>query len=89
VQTKDSLSWNQIHHELMSPLTVIAGHTQLLQRQILRANGLTNLERDHLLDDVVSVLGAVETLEAQIGALLPTGDTRPRGPELSTPSPRK
>ncbi len=86
MQSKSSPSWNQIHHDLMSPLTVITGHTQLLQRQILRADGLTTRERDQLLDSVVSVLGAVQTLEGRIGALDPRSIPRSRTASLAEPS---
>ena len=61
----------------MAPLTAISERTQLLQRQILRANGLTHLERDQLLGNVVAVLAAVQLLGGRIETLIPPGEQLP------------
>jgi signal transduction histidine kinase len=77
VQRENNQIWRQFQHDLLSPLTVISGSTQLLQRQILRADGLSDLDRDQLLGNVIAVLGAAETLEARIGALVRTSAAPP------------
>ena len=45
-----------IRSELRNALNVITGRTQLLQRQVLRADGLLNLERDQLLSGLAATL---------------------------------
>ena len=47
-------------HEVMAPLIIISARVQLIQRQLQRSQGLTNLERDELLNDVEAVLAAVQ-----------------------------
>lgn len=71
----------------MAPLTAISGRTQLLQRQILRADGLTNLERDQLLGNVVAVLAAVQLLEGRIETLIPPGEPLPEEDDPGDPDP--
>jgi hypothetical protein len=64
----DELDWNQTLHEMMEPISVVTGHSQLLQRQILRADGLTNLERDLMLGNVAAVLDAMQMLAGRVEA---------------------
>ena len=66
----DSGAWTLQHHELMSPVTAILGCTQLLQRQILRASGLTNLERDLLLGNLAAIALSTRGLGDQVQARL-------------------
>lgn len=61
---------DRLRHELFTSLTVIATRSDLLRRQILRADGLTTLERDHLLDGLAATRTAAERLHEQLEALL-------------------
>ena len=65
-----------LHHDLMSPVAVILGSTQLLQRRVLRADGLSTLERDLMLGNLASIVAAIHDLTAQVNGLLPD-DPRP------------
>lgn len=51
-----------IRSELRNALNVITGRTQLLQRQVLRADGLLNLERDQLLSGLAATLEDVRRM---------------------------
>jgi signal transduction histidine kinase len=59
-----------LRHDLLTPLTVIAAQTQLLQRRLRRADGLSTLERDLLLGNVANTLVAVQQLTAQLERML-------------------
>ena len=50
-----------LHHQLLAPVTSISGLTQLLQRQVLRADGLTNLERDPVLGNLAAMRDAANS----------------------------
>ncbi len=80
-----TLSWPLIQHELLAPLTVIAGRTQLLERQALRGAGMTTLEREQLVGNVAAVLSAVRILEARIGSLVPPGGSLTGAPDAAEP----
>jgi hypothetical protein len=62
-------------HDLLNSLTVITARTQLLQRQLLRANGLATLERDKMRSNLAALLTEVNILgtrlEAVIGSVPP------------------
>lgn len=47
-------------------LTAITAQMQLMQRRLLRADGLSNLERDWLLGTVADTLAAVQQLNTQV-----------------------
>lgn len=57
-------------HDLFSTLTVISAQTQLLQRRLLRADGLSSLERDLLLGTIASTMVSLQQLSAQLEHLL-------------------
>jgi hypothetical protein len=58
----DIPTWILKYHRLMAPVTALSGQAQLLRRQLLRADGLTNLERDMLLGTLASMMASVEAL---------------------------
>lgn len=64
-------TWLLLHHDLMSPVTIILGTTQLLQRRLLRADGLSTLERDWMLGNLVTTMTAIHELTARVNGLLP------------------
>jgi hypothetical protein len=66
----EALVLNRFHHELLDPITAITVCTQLLRRQILRADGLTNLERDQMLGTVASIASTVLAMEDHVQARL-------------------
>lgn len=57
----DIPTWSFQYHRLMAPVTALLGHGQLL-----RADGLTNLERDQLLGTLATMLSSVQTLRDQV-----------------------
>jgi signal transduction histidine kinase len=59
----------QLHHELKTPLTVIAGRAYLLARAIQRSPALTEEERAGMLAGLAIIDGAVLTLVAVINAI--------------------
>ena len=72
-------------HDLLNSLSVITARTQLLQRQLLRADSLANLERDKLQGNLAALLQEVNILgtriEAVIGAAAaPSGTPRKFAP---------
>lgn len=66
---------DDIHPDLHVPLRGISEQTQLLQRRILRADGLTTLDRDLMLGTLAAIRGDLDTLTRRLsGASL----TNPR-----------
>jgi hypothetical protein len=69
---------------LLNSLTVITARAQLLQRQLLRANGLTNLERDTMSGNLAALLTEVRVLgtrfEAVLGPVPASSGTPPEAP---------
>ena len=63
---------DRLRHELRAPLTVVTARGQHLQRQLLRADGLGNLERELMLGNLATMLGELQRLgdriEAHIGS---------------------
>ncbi|MFN8662909.1 MAG: hypothetical protein U0075_13525 [Thermomicrobiales bacterium] len=59
-----------IRSDLRNSLSVITGRTQLLQRQVLRSNGLLNLERDQLLYGLAVTLAEVQRVGDQLEGLI-------------------
>jgi hypothetical protein len=81
---------DRLRYELSTPLTVITGRAQLLQRQLLRANGLVNLERDQMLGNLAALLTEVHLLSTRIESVIgleaaPCGS--PAHPPPSPPRP--
>lgn len=62
-----------LRHDLLGSLTVVSAHTQLLQRRVLRAQGLSTLERDLLLSTTASILSALEQHRTHLERALPDG----------------
>ena len=50
-------------HDLLTSLTTISGHTQLLQRQIQRSTSLSERERVAMLDRLAIMLTAIGCLK--------------------------
>lgn len=63
--------------DVATVLTAITGQMQLLQRRVLRADGLSHLERELLLGNVAEVLSVVQRLHQRLAL--------PREPEDTTP----
>lgn len=79
---------DRLRYEFSTPLTVITARAQLLQRQLLRANGLVNLERDQMLGNLTALLTEVHLLSTRIEAVIgpdaaPSGAST--GPAPTTP----
>lgn len=72
---------------LRNALNVITGRTQLLQRQILRADGLLNLERNLILDGLAATLDDVRRMGLHLEDLLVEKDS-PAGPLAASPMER-
>jgi hypothetical protein len=77
-------------HDLLNSLSVITARVQLLQRQLLRANGLTNLERDKMHGNLAALLTEVRILgtrfEAVIGPIpASSGTLTARAPAKNPP----
>jgi hypothetical protein len=65
----DIPTWIFQYHHLMAPVTALSGHGQLLRRQILRSDGLSNLERDMLLGTLATMMSSVQTLRDHVDAI--------------------
>jgi hypothetical protein len=84
---------DQMPGVLATPLTTILSRTQLLQHQLLRADGLSTPERALLLGNLAAVLAAAQQLENHLRTLIlaePGADQpglplngAPPGPEAS------
>ncbi len=61
---------DRLRYELSTPLTVITARAQLLQRQLLRANGLGHLERDQMLGNLTALLKEIHVLGTRAEALI-------------------
>ncbi len=60
-----------LRHELFSSLTAVSANLQLLRRRVLRADGLSSLERELLLGTIASSMVGVVQLTTQLEAVLP------------------
>jgi hypothetical protein len=58
--------WSGLPQDLQSPITVISDRLGLLQRQLLRADGLTTLEREMMLGTLAAARGDLETLASRL-----------------------
>ena len=77
-----------IRTDLRNALNVITGRAQLLQRQLLRADGLLNLERDQMLDGLAATLADVRRMSLRLEDLLverPPQVALPGGSPLGEP----
>jgi hypothetical protein len=68
VISEETLHRNRTLHELISPITIASGRTQLLERHIQRSESLSPPERDLMLEDVTAVLDALQLLQERIQA---------------------
>ena len=59
-------------------LTAITAQMHLVQRRVLRADGLSTLERELLLGNVAEVLVVVQRLHQRLALPLEPDDTPPR-----------
>ena len=81
-------------HDLLNSLSVITVRCQLLQRQLLRANGLAHRERDQMRGNLGALLTEVKVLGLHIEAVIdpfpaPSGTpTAPAPTTLPPESPR-
>jgi hypothetical protein len=60
--------------DLLNSLAIISDRARLLQRQILDANGLMNLERDQMLGSLATMRRELEALRTQLEALIDSAD---------------
>lgn len=56
--------------DLLNSLSIISDRARRLQRQILDANGLINLERDQMLGSLATMRRELEALRTQLEALI-------------------
>lgn len=79
MSTDDAQIWNLRYREIATQLAGLSQRTQLAQRRLLRADGLTSLERELLLSDVAAIWTVVQTLGEQtrawVGESGPPADT--------------
>lgn len=68
-----------LRHDLLTPLTAISAQTQLMQRRVLRADGLSNLERDMMLGTLATTMTEIQRLTAQLERLLSGNVAASRG----------
>ena len=66
---EDAQACTQICHEFTTAITVVVVRSQLMQRQLLRATGLTNLERELLLGNAAATLASVRGLSDHVATL--------------------
>lgn len=60
--------------DLLNSISIISDRARLLQRQILDANGLINLERDQMLGSLATMRRELEALRTQLEALIDSVD---------------
>ena len=60
---------DQLRHDLKTPLTTISGHAQLLGRVVRRSPSLTDEERARLVEALVTIEAAVQTMVSRIDAI--------------------
>jgi hypothetical protein len=59
-------SGDRRRHDLLNSLSVITARGQLLQRQLLHADGLPHLERDKMLRNLAALLTEINILGTRI-----------------------
>ena len=62
-------SFDQLRHDLKSPLTTISGRAQLLSRAIRRSPSLTDDEQARMLEALGTIEAAVRTMVTRIDAM--------------------
>lgn len=70
--------YDRLRHESITSLTTISGRAQLMRRRVLRSSGLTELEREWMLDGLATIEAA-----ARPG----TPVSRPKGRRFGGPRP--
>lgn len=61
--------YDQLRHDLKTPLTTISGHAQLLGRVIRRSPSLRDDERARMLERLATIEAAVRTMVRVIEAM--------------------
>ena len=61
--------FDQLRHDLKTPLTTISGHAQLLGRAIRRSPSLTDDEQARMLESLATIDEAVRTMVRAIDAM--------------------
>ena len=67
---RDAVARDRMQTELRDSLTVISVRMQLLQRQVLRADGLSDLDRETLLLGLEAALRESRQVAARMEALI-------------------
>ena len=67
---RDAVARDRMQTELRDSLTVISVRMQLLQRQVLRAEGLSDLDRETLLLGLEAALRESRQVAARIEAMI-------------------
>jgi hypothetical protein len=77
----DPNTWerNVVRTELRNSLGVMTGRAQLMQRQILRSNGLGRPDRDLLLHELTAVLAEVTRMGDRLESMITDTTSRPNG----------
>ena len=57
-------------HDLLNSLSVVTARVQLLQRQLLRADSLADLERDKMRSNLAALLTEVKVLGTRVEAAI-------------------
>ena len=82
--SQETLARSRAIHELIAPITIASGHTQLLKRHIQRTESLPGPERDLMLGDVTAVLDALQLLRERIQARAAQDERRLEYSDLQT-----
>ena len=62
-------TFDQLRHDLNTPLTAIQGRAQLLARSVRRSPSLSDAERARLLEGLVAIEAAVRVMVTVIDAM--------------------
>ena len=53
-------TFEQLCHDISNPLMVVSGNVHLLERQVLRFRGISDVERDHLMTELAAIKKQVQ-----------------------------
>jgi signal transduction histidine kinase len=63
------VAFDQLRHDLKTPLTAISARAQLVARMVRRSSGLTELERGAMLDSLAAIEQAVRAMVPRIDGI--------------------
>ena len=87
-QNFSAVERDAIRTNLVNALGLITGQTHMLRQQVLRANGLINLERDQILGGLVFLLAETKRMGDRVECLDGGDESTRRGPAPTDPQVR-